>query len=218
MVYMKNNIRKIVKAGYEKGNYLAQFRINKNPNKMELLFLKKFLSYLPERPDVLDLGCGPGIPLDTYLVAKGCNVTGIDISQKHIKMAKINVPTAKFINKDFSKIKLSKTFDGIISFYAIFHIPRVEHKNLFLKMNKLLNKDGVILVTLGAKGGGYIEEDEWMVGAKMAWDSYDHKTYKNMIIQSGFKILKTAFQGYEGADEYHYWVLAKKKGTSARKN
>ena len=201
-------MRKIVKRDMKKEIMPALFDSNK-PNKMEESFLKKLLKLLPKNLHVLDFGCGIGVPFDKYLVEHGCKVTGVDISQKHINEAKKNVPKAKFIKGDFSKIDFQETFDAIISFYAIFHIPREEHKELFLKMADLLKSNGKILITLGTSGG-YGEEEEWC-GAKMAWSTYDPDTYKKLLDETGFKILEATFEGQPGDEEYHFWVLAQKK-------
>jgi len=202
-------MRKIVEEGYEKGNYASTFRIFDKPNKMEEIFLKKLIKLLPKNPHILDFGCGIGVPFDKYLAEHGCKVTGIDISQKHINEAKKNVPKAKFIKGDFSKIDFQETFDAIISFYAIFHIPREEHKELFLKMFDLLKNNGKILITLGTNGG-YEEEEDWC-DAKMAWSTYDPEIYKKILDETRFKILEATFEGQPGDKEYHFWVLAQKK-------
>ena len=207
---MTKDMRKIVEEGYERGDYVGAFRTTDKPNKMEERFLKKLFKLLPKNPTILDFGCGIGIPFDKWLVEHGCKVTGIDISQKHIGMAKKNVPKAKFIRGDFSKIEFKETFDAIISFYAIFHIPREEHKDLFLKMHSLLNEGGIILVTLGTSGSEYGEEKDW-AGATMAWSTYEPKEYKKMIKDVGFTILEATFEGQPGDEEYHFWVLAQKK-------
>lgn len=205
---LSENMRKIVEEGYEKGDYAGVFRISDKPNKMEENFLKKLIHLLPKNPHILDFGCGIGFPFDKSLVDHHCKVTGIDISQKHIKKARKNVPDAKFIKGDFSKIDFKETFDAIISFYAIFHIPREEHKELFLNMAKFLKKEGKILITLGTSGG-YGEEESWC-GAKMAWSSHKPEVYKKLLNETGFKILEATFEGNPGDEEYHFWVFAQK--------
>jgi cyclopropane fatty-acyl-phospholipid synthase-like methyltransferase len=206
---MAKSMRKIVEDGYDRGNYAGIFRFSDKPNKMEERFLKKLIRLLPKNPNILDFGCGVGIPFDKYLVENDCKVTGIDISQKHINEAKKNVPKAKFIKGDFSKIYFQENFDAIISFYAIFHIPKKEHKKLLLKIFGLLKKNGKILITLGTSKG-YSEENEWC-GAKMAWSSYAPEKYKKLLDETGFKILESEFEGKKGDEEYHFWVLAQKK-------
>ncbi|MDD5529432.1 MAG: class I SAM-dependent methyltransferase [bacterium] len=202
-------MRKIVEEGYEKGDYAGTFRISDKPNEMEEGFLKKLIKLLPKNPHILDFGCGIGVPFDKYLDDHGCKVTGIDISQKHINEAKKNVHNAKFIKGDFSKTDFQETFDAIISFYAIFHIPREEHKELFLNMADLLKKEGKILITLGTSGS-YGEEENWC-GAKMVWSTYKPEMYKKLLDETGFKILEATFEGKQGDKEYHFWVLAQKK-------
>jgi len=202
-------MRKIVEEGYDKGDYSSAFRIAKEPNQMEKYFLDKLIKLMPKNANVLDLGSGVGIPFDNYLVDNEIKVTGIDISQKHVNLAKKNVPKAKFIKGDFSDYNFKEKFDAIISFYAIFHIPREEHNKLFLKMYELLNHEGVILVILGAKGYKYYINPDF-VGAPMAWSQYNAKEYEHMLRKIGFKIIETTFEGTPEDKEYHFWVLAKK--------
>ncbi len=207
---MEKDIRKIVEEGYDKADYAGKFRTNFVPNEMERKFLERFIGQIGTKAKVLDFGCGTGVPFDKFLVENGVDIMGIDISQKHIDMSKKNIPTAKFIKGDFSKFEFGKQkFDGIISLYAIFHIPREEHKDLFIKMYNLLSKNGVILVTLGTSGSKYSEEQNWC-GAPMAWSTYNPDTYKQILNEIGFKIIEDAFEGNPGDEEYHYWVLAKK--------
>ncbi|MDO9538068.1 MAG: class I SAM-dependent methyltransferase, partial [Thermoplasmata archaeon] len=163
-------MRKLVKEGYEKGDYLNTYRLDDKIDEypFEKRILDKLTKRLTKGAKILDRGSGPGIPYDSYLVNKGFDVTGIDISQKHVDMARKNVPEAKYIKGDFSKVDLNESFHAIVSFYAIFHIPRDEHKALFTRMNILLKKDGIILVTLGTSGSEYGLEEDWC-GAPMAW-------------------------------------------------
>ena len=208
---MKKDIRKIVEQGYDKTDYAGKFRLNAVPNEMELYFLQSLASKVGEGAKVLDLGCGIGLPFDKFLVDKNIQVTGIDISQKHVDLSKKNVPEGKFIKGDFSRFDFgNEKFDGIISFYAIFHIPREEHKDLFIKMNQLLAEKGLILVTLGTSASEYGEEADWC-GAPMAWSTYEPEAYKQMLDETGFQIMEEKFEGKPGDEEFHYWVLAQKK-------
>jgi ubiquinone/menaquinone biosynthesis C-methylase UbiE len=76
---------------------------------------------------VLDVGCGAGIPVARHL-AGTFSLTGIDISSNMIALAKKNVPTAKFVIADVMETEFpARSFDAIVSFYAIFHIPRQNH-------------------------------------------------------------------------------------------
>jgi trans-aconitate methyltransferase len=206
---MEKDIRKIVEAGYDKGEYASIWRTSRIPNEMEKKWLDKLQNLIPSHARVLDLGCGPGIPFDSYLVDSGHIVTGIDISALHIEEAKKNVPTGTFIKGDFSEYQFDEKFNAIASFYAIFHIPREEHKALFEKMHNLLEPKGIILVTLGTSGTEGVEE-KWLSSTQMAWSQYTPEEYKKIISEVGFKIIESDFEGKPGDDEYHFWLMAEK--------
>lgn len=201
-------MRELVKQGYEKGKYTKTY--SRNDTELEPIqsfLLQRLLSRIKKRSRILDLGCGVGLPSDKYLADKNYDVIGIDISEKHIKKAKENVKDATFFVDDFFSDKINKKFDAIISFYAIFHIPRKEHKKLFHHMNSLLKKDGLILITLGTEDMKYDFSKDF-VGAPMAWSSYDVEKNKTLLQESGFDILIAA-EDY--TKEKHLWILAKKR-------
>lgn len=200
-------MRKKVKEGYEKGEYEKHFRSSKFLNKVQKEFLSKLIEVLPENSKVLDLGCGTGIPFDDYLVKHKHLITGIDICEKHIKKAKINVPTAQYILGDFSKYNFNTKFDAVISFYALFHIPKEEHEIILNKIFNLLNDNGKLLITLGTEEG--VSENEFC-DSKMMWSCLNHEEYKKIIEKIGFKIILEKFEGNPGDPEYHYWILSEK--------
>ncbi len=56
---------------------------------------------LPPGASVLELGCGVGLPT-TLALAQRFQVTGIDLSARHIALAQRNVPNATFIQDDMT--------------------------------------------------------------------------------------------------------------------
>ena len=76
---------------------------------------EKFISLLKTDSSVLDVGCGAGVK-SKYLVNKGLKVTGIDLSDKMIEIAKREVPQAKFKVADIIEpLGLGEKFDGIFA-------------------------------------------------------------------------------------------------------
>jgi len=206
-------MRKIVEKGYEEGNYEKTYRLDDKIEKytIEKKNLDKLINLLRKGAKILDLGCGPGIPYDKYLVKNGFKIMGVDISQKHIDMARKNVPEGEFIKGDISKIDFDeKSFDAIISLYSIFHIPKEEHRGLFLKIYEILKDDGLILVTMGTELSEK-EEIEDFIGSKMVWSSYSMEENIKLIKQCGFEIIHQEEEGKKGDEEHHLWILAKKK-------
>jgi SAM-dependent methyltransferase len=79
---------------------------------------------LPLGADVLDLGCGAGLPT-TAKLAEHFYVTGVDISAKQVERARMNVPNATFICADIAALDFGdKNFDSVAAFFSIIHLPR----------------------------------------------------------------------------------------------
>ena len=204
---MVKDMRNIVRKGYNNGTYDVKYaRTSSVPENFAKSLCDELISQLKPNSKILDLGCGVGLPFDKYLSNKNLSVTGIDISERHIELAKKNVKSAKYLVGDFFSKDIKGKFDAIVSFFAIFHIPRNEHKKLMNKINSLLKKSGYILLTLGANSMKCAVNPDF-VGAPMAWSSYSVENNKKLISNAGFEILM-AVEDYR--TERHLWILAKK--------
>jgi cyclopropane fatty-acyl-phospholipid synthase-like methyltransferase len=207
------DMREIVKKGYEEGDYYKFYRLGEGIDDypMEKSNVDRLTGRLEEGARILDLGCGSGIPFDKYLADQGFQVTGVDFVQKHIDLARELVPNATFIEEDFTEVDFSaESFDAVLSLYAIFHIPRREHRDLLLSIRRLLRDDGLMLVTMGT-----ITEDETdvgdFIGSEMAWSSYTIEENLRLVEDCGFEIVHWEEEGEAGILEHHLWILARKK-------
>ena len=96
---------------------------------------------------ILDIGCGGGL-LSEPMSRLGANVTGIDASEKNIKIAKLHSKKNKlkinYICSSPEKLKLKKKFDVILNMEIVEH---VEDINFFIKKSsELLTKNGLMFV------------------------------------------------------------------------
>jgi cyclopropane fatty-acyl-phospholipid synthase-like methyltransferase len=160
---------------------------------------------------VLDLGCGSGDPADVE-IAKAHQVTGVDISREQISRARKNVPAGRYIHGDAAAAEFpADFFDGVVSFYALEHIPRGEHATLFGNIHRWLVEGGLLLICTEAseaqEGVG-----EWL-GVPMFFSCYDPEMIKTMIQEAGFEILETAVetQVEQGTEIPYLWVLGRKR-------
>ncbi len=168
---------------------------------------------------VLDVGCGAGIPVVKQLANK-FEVTGIDISSSMIGMARRNVPSATFIHADVMEIDFSAaSLDAIVSYYAIFHIPRQEHRELFRRFARWLRPGGLLLFTVARQddGPGYTEDD--FFGETMYWSNFGPGTYRKILAESGFGIEKEGiagggFKDADGQKETHPLFFASRNELS----
>src|SRR5271165_6738289 len=62
--------------------------------------LEELVADLPAGANVLDLGCGAGVPVARELTERGFVVTGVDASAGQIARAASDVPQGRFIQAD----------------------------------------------------------------------------------------------------------------------
>jgi len=200
---MQNIISK-VKAGYNQAakNYSSKFRDQfKNNRHLDLLIEK-----LEPGAEILDVGCGAGKPIDSYLVDHGFKIIGLDISEAQIELAKKNVPEAEYQVADMSELRAGEfAVDAVVSFYALFHIPREQHLTVLKKMMSFLPKNGYVLLTMGASDWEGTEE---FCGAQMFWSHYGAEKNLELLKKAEFKVLFHEIDTTGG--EEHLVVLGKK--------
>jgi 2-polyprenyl-3-methyl-5-hydroxy-6-metoxy-1,4-benzoquinol methylase len=202
------DFKKTVREGYNAiaNNYLA----GRTRNSADVRLLDDFMDHLAANAQVLDAGCGAGVPI-SQMLSERFKVTGVDFSEAQIELAKQNVPHATFLCDDMTQLDFPEnTFDGITSYYAIIHIPREEHQALLANFHRMLKPGGLALLCLGAEH--LIDDiDENFYGARMYWSHYDRETYLQLLKELGFQIIWSrlvADESCEGAK--HLFVLAQK--------
>lgn len=209
MIYnLEMDFKKTVKEGYNAiaDRYLAE----RTRASEDVRLLDDFIERLPANAKVLDAGCGAGVPVSRML-SEHFHVTGVDFSEVQIELATKNVPKAKFICQDMTKLDFpANTFDGICSYYAIIHIPRQEHQPLLTNFHRMLKPGGLALLCLGAEDM-VNDIDENYLGTRMYWSHYDIDTYLKMLRDCGFSILwskRVADETCEGSG--HLFVMSQK--------
>ena len=165
---------------------------------------------LPEGAPVLDLGCGCGIPA-TRLLARRFEVTGVDFSEVQIRRARDLVPGARFLREEFSKLSFPPgSFDAVVSFFAVIHVPLEEHPGLFADIARWLSPGGIFLGTVGHHPWTGTEEAYLGVqGGRMCWSHAGSAEYVRWLGDAGLEVEWTRFLP-EG-DSGHTLVLAQKQ-------
>lgn len=202
-------MREKVRKGYEAGDYEGEFRNSRDIREEEEQLFQELFERIPDEGKILDLGCGTGEPFDRYIVDQDYKLKGVDLVEKHIYAAREHVPEGDFFQGDFFDVDPEREkFDAVVSFYAIFHLPREEHGKLFDHINDLLREDGKILVTMAGGEMDEHSEEDW-AGSDMVWSSYKQEKSLEIIEDSGFEVVETYEE--KSDDEHHLWVLAEKK-------
>jgi len=97
--------------------------------------------------NILDIGCGGGL-LSEPMSRMGANVTGIDASNKNIKIAKLHAKKnnlkINYLCLSPEKLKITTKFDVILNMEIVEHVEDID---FFLKScSKLLKKNGLMFV------------------------------------------------------------------------
>lgn len=194
---------RIVREGYDR---IAEVYCRERSRFDNDAQIEEFISYLPERGVVLDIGCGGGIPVLYRLLKRGFNAKGIDFSKSMLDIAKRNVPEAELILGDVTKTEFKKgSLEGVISTYAFIHIHRSHHPALYKKMQHWLKPRGVIMIGTGIDD--WIGEDEYY-GVNMVWNHAGANENLKLVQDAGFSIISEKL--VTAGNETHYWILARK--------
>jgi len=204
--------RKLVRDGYDRCSAaFSSARAHEQAPELELL-----LEVLEPGARVLDVGCGAGLPVAQVLARRG-RVTGVDLSAEQIRRARENVPAGEFIESDIMAVDFSDaSFDAIVSFYAVFHLPREEHQELFARLHRWLRPGGHLLATVARfREDAYTEDD--FFGVTMYRSNWSREDYERMLVELGFELLATRTLGHGYGDaperrpEAHPLLFARKR-------
>lgn len=171
-----------------------------------------------DSPHLLELGCGAGVPVTRMLLDRGARVVANDISAKQIEMARVRCPEAQLYEGDMMELTFDAcSFDGAMSFYALFHLPRAEQKTLLARVYDWLRPGALFVFNLAVEDDDEIYGE--MMGRGMFWSSYDVRDSEAMVQDAGFGIIEAqileAGEGTLAEDDPDYgvsffWIVAQK--------
>jgi 2-polyprenyl-3-methyl-5-hydroxy-6-metoxy-1,4-benzoquinol methylase len=205
--------RRTVESGYDQ--MAEQYLATKDPeDPLALGALEDLASLLPSEAAVLDLGCGAGVPVTRWLADRGFAVTGVDVSARQLELARTNIPDGTFLKADMTEVVFGpETFDAVVAFHSIIHVPRTEHPTLLESINRWLKPGGALLATMTVAGYEGRDEDWEGWGAPMVWSHYDSKANAAILREAGFEIRYAESRRGQGTGdaETWLWVLASKR-------
>lgn len=164
-------------------------------HKRYLEIFNQFCSKLPKNAHVLDFGCGPGLPFTKELVKMGFEVTAIDISDRMIKLAKINVPEARYIRISMTDVDFENEFDGIFSGYTMLCLDPDNFKIAAKKAVKSLKRCGFFFLALNEPAPeGHEEKENYTVimGQKMYSRPYTENEIRSVFSMLNMNVIKVA--------------------------
>jgi SAM-dependent methyltransferase len=187
--------KQVVRDGYDRLS--VAYQAGKTPADIAnyAWWLGELRAVLPAGARVLDIGCGCGVPADGMMEEMGLRVTGADISPAQVARARQLVPEAEFLCGDACSLQFAPaSFDAIVSFYAIIHIPLAEQRPLLANVRRWLAPGGHLMAIVGHTA--WTGTETYEVGgesAEMFWSHADEATYVRWLAELGFEVLWTRF-------------------------
>lgn len=218
---MDDNPKDIVKNGYDNIApwYLDWVEKDKSPRQRYTNLLLNDCKDLDiPSPRLLDVGCGPGVPVLRMMLDHGASVVGCDISSKQVELARARCSEATFIESDMASLSFEpSSFHGIACFYTLFHLPRSEQEDFLSKVFSWLKPNGMFVFN-----GATFDEEEIhgeFLGYGTFWSGFDVAKSKAMLERVGFDVVQEEMvksgDGELKEDDPDYdvefwWVAARK--------
>lgn len=202
----------IVEAGYDAMAEQYLRHMDATVGDARLRFLAELESRLADGSEVVDLGCGAGVPC-TRALAERHNVLGVDVSAVQLTLAARQVPRAQFRKADLVELELpDASLDAVTAFYSMTHVPRERHAGVFARIATWLKPGGYLLLTLSARGQSHGVQDDFL-GVPMYFSGYGPDRNRELVRSAGLEIVLdeiVAMQEPDAQSSFH-WLLARRQ-------
>lgn len=163
----------------------AGFALRRDRSLFERRWLDRALGFAPGRK-VLDLGCGPGLPIAAYLADRRAEVTGVDGAAAMVRLFEANLPRARAVHADMRGLDLGESFDLILAWDSFFHLCDDDQRGMFATFAAHARPRSVLLFTSGPEAGEAIGMVE---GERIYHASLSPTDYRALLAAHDFEVL-----------------------------
>ena len=166
--------------------HAADFDRDRSRSLHEKAWLDSFLSHVPPRGSVLDIGCGMAEPIARYVIESGREVVGIDSSPSLIALCRARFPASQWLVADMRRLALQRHFAGVLAWDSFFHLRADDQRAMFARLAAHAAPGAPLLFTSGP-GHGEVIGSQW--GEPLYHASLDPTEYRHLLAESGFSVL-----------------------------
>jgi trans-aconitate methyltransferase len=134
---------------------------------------------------VLDLGCGAVEPITRFFVEAGHRVTGVDMAEAMLAIARARFPGQDWIRHDMRTLNLKKSFAAIVAWDSFFHLPPADQRAMFRVFALHAAPGAALLFTSGAEEGVALGR---MFGRELYHASLATAEYERLLSEHGFAV------------------------------
>ncbi|MFD2080857.1 class I SAM-dependent DNA methyltransferase [Actinopolymorpha cephalotaxi] len=147
---------------------------------------------------VLDVGCGTGRPTARQLTDAGLRVTGIDISERMLELAREAVPEATFHRADVTDLDGSwGPYAGAVAFFSLLMLPRAEVAATLRLLHALLEPGGHLALAMVEADLDDVELS--FLGTPVRLTGYPRADLRAVVEDAGFEVLEVRDHTYAPA-------------------
>jgi SAM-dependent methyltransferase len=151
--------------------------------------------------EVLDMGCGTGVPNSNILIDEGMMVYGVDASPSMVETFRQNFPAIPIACEAVEdSLFFDRKFNGIIAWGLMFLLQEEVQTTLIKKAANVLKQDGKFIFTAPSEA---IFWNDAMTG--LGSRSLGSEKYKELITASGLSLIRE----FEDEGENHYYDSVK---------
>lgn len=163
--------------------------------------VRQWARTLPCGAAVIDLGCGPGLPITEVLVAEKLNVFGVDAAPSFVEAFRRNLPGVPVACEavQYSRF-FDRTFDGVLAWGLIFLLSPEDQRRLIQRIVGILVPGGRLLFTSPAEP---IIWNDAMTGLESR--SLGAEEYRKLLSEVGLLVTRE----YEDEGQNHYYDVLK---------
>ena len=193
----------------------------------QLAAVEMLLTRLPVGSRVLDIGCGTGLPTARRLSEGGLRVTGVDLSEGMLEIARREVPAAEFHRMDLMDLGTLRAahwgspelgpevlgrFDAVAAFFSLLLLPRAEIPTALHIVRALLRPGGLFALAM-------VEADLDdlpipFLGSEIRVSGYLREELRGIVEAAGFTVEEQTSYAYapastEAAPEEQLFLLCR---------
>ncbi|MBW3568242.1 MAG: class I SAM-dependent methyltransferase [Proteobacteria bacterium] len=173
---------------------------------------------------VLDAACGTGLPTAATLSRLGHHVTGVDLSDEMLRLARANAPSAQFLSMNMLDTCIAEhgPFDAITAFFALVMLTRAQMQDALTLWRRIIKPNGYLVIAM--VDGDFDDLELPFLGQRVFASTVPHSRFVEMLKQTGWKVEVFETEGYPRAnldtpeETHHYYICSADPGHGASLN
>ena len=160
--------------------------------------VRAWAAELPRGAAVLDLGCGPGVPITETLVGAGLRVWGVDASPRMLAAFRARFPDlpAECAGVETSRF-FGRAFDAVVAWGLLFLLSEDAQALVIAKVARTLEPGGRFLFTAPRQACSWRDAQTGQPSRSLGAAHYER-----LLAAGGLRLLGTATD--EGENHYYF--------------